>query len=134
MSDVLPPQASPEPPRPDPDEPITGSFLVPASVKDVKNATTEITRYVASADVKWFLATCGAVAVGAVLLVGWFDARGAEKVAPIEKRVEKLEAVVQQQSLEQVRATVMLENLSRDRGLPVPPPAPKAVLPDGGAP
>lgn len=135
------PLASPVPPSLGDDPSPSGSHNV-ATIREAvviadqaaAASKTEITRIISSADVKWFAATMVAVAIGAVLLVGWFDARGAERQLPLEKRVEKLEAGAQQQALESVRATTMLENLSRERGLPVPPPAPKVLLPDGGTP
>lgn len=136
---VPPPQLTPAPYTADrPEEPITGEHDAIATTAYVKTkqaaASTQITKYIASADLKWFAASMAGAAAVSVLLVGWFDARGAERQLPLEKRVEKLEATAQQQALEAVRTTTMLENLSRDRGLPVPPPAPKVLLPDGGTP
>ncbi len=137
MSPVPPPKTTAAPFTADQaNEPDTGEHESIATTGYVKRKQAEtereVTKHIASADIKWFVATMAAVAVSSVLLVAWFDARGAERQTPLEKRVEKLETTAQQQALEGVRTTTMLENLSRDRGLPVPPPAPKVLLPDGG--
>lgn len=155
---VDPPLPSPRPPIIGEDEHPSGSHLIPATLFDVKeakktaeavaeskasDAKQEITKYVAAADVKWFVATMAGVAVAAVVLVGWFDARGQTRVdagvapvvsdvADVKKRLDHVEVAVQQEALEHARQSVMLEMLTKDRGMVPPPPAPKVLLPDGG--
>lgn len=112
----------------------------PAYVR-VKKKETE--REFRLADVKWFFATLAAV--GTFALSAWGAATGVlkeridagveptkDKADRTEKRVDVIEPAVRRLELEQVRANTMLENLSRERGLPVPPPAPKVEPKDGG--
>ncbi len=156
---VHPPLASPVVPRDvsgdHGKEPITGSHFIAATMADVKAAklnaealaetkTAEaketLTKYVVASDVKWFVSTMAAVAVGAVLLVGWLDARSQTKVdggtAPLaaridkgEARLDRVEGAVQDVKLTVAEIKTMTTMLLRDRGLPVPPPTPR---PDGG--
>ena len=66
--------------------------------------------------------------IGSAKAADWRDAGVEKGVAPVEIRVTKVEQELgevkrtqQAFALEQVRSVTMLENLSRDRGLPVPP-------------
>lgn len=127
-SELKPPLPSPEPPEANGHD--TGEFLVAKT--ELRAVEKEVTKLVTSGDVKWFVATMASVAVAAVVLVGWLDARAAEKVSPVEKRVEKLEVGQQQLALDGARNTVMLEMLVKERRMEPPPPAPRVVLPDGG--
>lgn len=141
-----PPQQVPAPYTPEgPEEPTTGSHFIPATKADLRESSKETARIVTSADVKWFLGTIAVIVAGTAATIAWgstaMDDRVHSGVAPVvaqtaklDERLTKVETAVQQQALEQVRATVMLENLSRDRGLPVPAPAPRVPMPDGGAP
>lgn len=110
------------------DEPVTGETDAIATTGYVKKKqvaqTTAIVNYVASADLKWFAATMAAVAIASVLLVGWFDARAAEKVAPLEKRIEKVEGDNIERDKHMVRVETILEGLARKADVQVPPPVP----------
>lgn len=121
------------------------SAKVAATPAYVKVKQEEAKREFRLADVKWFFATLAAV--GTFALSAWGAATGVLKeridagVEPTkelatrtEKRVDVIEPAVRRLELEQVRANTMLENLSRERGLPVPPPAPKVESKDGGSP
>lgn len=145
-----PPVTAPAPFTPDdPNEPVTGDHEAVATHGYVKQRTTRAeavaTESLADAIVAkvrslWAIAL-STVALTVTVLFG-MDARSQSKVdggvapvvadiAELKKEVKEIKARQQQQDLESVRATTMLENLSRDRGLAVPSPAPK-VAQDGG--
>ena len=126
------------------------AFLATPEYVKTKQAEskTEITRYVASADVKWFAASMAAVAVAAVVLVGWFDARAAEKDAGVARvaadaleehkkaeaeRMARLEARVEQVRVETAQAArdqgQKLDAMLFRFGVPNPAPTPAT---DGG--
>lgn len=126
------------PPELDPlgNEAKSGSHYLPATQHDLR----ETQRVIVSGDVRWYLG--GVVTAIAIAFAVFFkmDARAQEKVdagvAPItdrldkdEKRIEKVETVVQQLALDGVRQTVMQEMIVRQMGMIPPPPAPKL---DGG--
>lgn len=131
-------------------EPVTGDHEAVATHGYVKQrsarAEAVATESLADAIVAkvralWAIAL-STVALTVTVLFG-MDARSQSKVdggvapvvadvAELKKEVKEIKARQQQQDLESVRATTMLENLSRDRGLAVPPPAPKVLPPDGG--
>ncbi len=145
----------------DPNEPITspgmkivvepGSTKVAATPEYVNTkqseATTQITKYVASADVKWFVASMAAVAIASVVLVGWFDGRAAEKDAGVAKvAADALEEHKKAEAAAMAELKVTVERnrqeaaqAARDQGqkldailfrFGVPNPAPTAT--DGG--
>ncbi len=144
---VPPPQMTPAPYQPDREaEPTTG---------DAEAIATHgfVTRHIASADVKWFVASMAATAIAAVLLVGWFDARAQEKDAGVERRAsEALEEHKKSEALAIAELKVTVERnrqeaaqAARDQGqkldaimfrFGVPNPAPTPVAPvssrDGG--
>lgn len=79
----------------------------------------------------------GSVVTAIAIAFGVFfklEARGEERIAPVEKRLDRVEVTVQQQAVETVRNTTMLEMLVKAQGMTPPPPAPKVTLPDGGVP
>lgn len=133
-----------------PNEPDTGEHESIATTGYVKRKQAETAKKVDESLADVVIAK-GRSLVGVVLgAVALFfsvflslDARSQTKVdggvAPVivdvkklEVRVDRMEVAQQQFAIDQARATVMLENLSKDRGIPVPPPAVKVLLPDGG--
>jgi len=136
-------------PAEDPNEPVTGPHeIFPSSTTpdaELVATTTYVKRKLHATEVKAEASLVDAViakgralgalvvatvAVTASVLFG-LDARSQNKTDKLEARIEKVEAVQQTAALEQVRVVTMLENLSRERGLPVPPPVPPAPA-DGG--
>lgn len=120
-----------------------------AALEKQRNAEDALAAVTAQAEeakgTKRFIwATAGVVLATVTVTVStlaWGKGQIDAGVAPVEQRMSKMEsrqdasdAKQQQAALEQVRLVTMVENLSKDRGLPVPAPAPKVLLPDGGSP
>lgn len=149
MSNVPPPKASPATKAEVMDE-VTGEHELPfatheyvkAKQAEAKKVATDslADAIIAKGRALWAIAL-STVALTATVLFA-LDSRAQSKVdggvapviadvAELKKEVKEIKARQQQQDVEAARSTTMLENLSRERGLPVPPPAPKVVQ-DGG--
>lgn len=149
MSNAPPPKASPKTKAEVTDE-VTGEHELPFATHEyvkAKQAKAEklATESLADAIVAkvrslWAVAL-STVALTVTVLFG-MDARSQNKVdagtgplkdeiAEIKKEMKELKTKQQQAEVDRARDTGMLENLSRERGIPVPPPAPK-VAQDGG--
>lgn len=120
---------------------------VAATPEYVKAKAKTQKRELQLADVKWFFATIAAIGTFALSGIGFAKDNiksmidgGTETprrdIAELQKNDAKQDAAIsevknalQHQALEQVRANTMLENLSKQNGLPVPP---KVLPPDGG--
>ncbi len=147
----LKPQMTPAPFTADqPNEPDTGEHEGIATTGYVKRKQAETTAKVEESLADAVIAkarSLGALVLGAVALFFSvflsLDARSQTKVdggvapviadvASLTKRLDHVEVAVQQEALEHARQSVMLEMLTKERGMTPPPPAPKVLLPDGG--
>ena len=150
---VPPPQTVAAPYRPDVEtEPTTGEYEIaasheaPTAVLFAKQSASKNKRELTLADVKWYFATLATIGVFLFSAAGWASdyLKGkidggvvllAREISSESKRNDQQDAELKEHGvalrrveLEQVRASTMLENLSRASGLPVPP---KVAL-DGG--
>lgn len=143
-----PPISSPRPPFIGDDERPSGSHNV-ATIREavviadlaIEKQKAEVTKFITTADVKWFVATMASVVVGTVLVLAWGSAAMDKRIAPVSEQVaenkksadasiSELRGDVREAVRAATRAETIGEMLLKNRGIQ-PPPKP---LPDGGQP